>query len=136
MRSSTVSGTSVRNCGVSVRRTSATGANAETISDTGDTTDLSPCSSRQVVRIDKESLPTGIAMPKAGQSCMPTACTAAYSAASSPGSPQAAIQLADSRISLKRAMSAASTLVMASATAMRAEQAASSKAKGVRSPMA
>ncbi len=41
-------------------------------------------------------------MPSAGHSSMPTACTASYSAASSPGSPQAAIQLADSRMSRSR----------------------------------
>ena len=49
-------------------------------------------------------------------------------------SPQAAIQLADS-LTRGRSMGAASRLVMASATAMRPEAAASSEAKGVRSPM-
>ena len=47
-------------CGVSVRRTSATGANAETISETGATTRRSSPPSRHTVRIDIESLPTGI----------------------------------------------------------------------------
>ena len=39
------------------------------------------------VCIDSESLPTGIEMPSAGQSSMPTARTASYSAASSPRMP-------------------------------------------------
>ena len=55
-----VSPASSRSCGVSVRRASRTGANAETISDTGAVTALSTPSSRHVVRIDIESLPTGI----------------------------------------------------------------------------
>ena len=38
----------------------------------------------------------GCEMPSAGHSSRPTALTVSYSAASSPGSPQAAIQLADS----------------------------------------
>ena len=41
--------------------------------------------------MDMESLPTGMLMPSAGHSSMPTALTVSYSAASSPGSPQAAI---------------------------------------------
>jgi hypothetical protein len=58
-----------------------------------------------------------------------------YSAASSPGSPQAAIQLA---LSLMRGSSigAASRLVIASPTAIRPEAGASSAASGVRSPIA
>src|SRR6202042_2284546 len=102
------------------------GANAETISDIGATTDRNSAPSCQAVFIDSESLPTGMAMPSAGQSSSPTARTAAYSAASSPGSPQAAIQLADSRTSASAPMSAARILVIASVTASRAEAAASS----------
>ncbi len=85
------------NAGVKVRRTSATGAKAETMSETGATTLRGPLASRQSVLMDSESLPTGIAIPSAGHSSLPTAWTVSYIAASSPGSPQAAIQLADSR---------------------------------------
>jgi hypothetical protein len=84
--------------------------------------------------MDRLSLPTGMEMPSAGQSSRPTALTVSYSAASSPGSPQAAIQLAES-FTRGSSMGAASRLVMASATAMRPEAAASSAASGVRSPM-
>ena len=126
----------MRSCGVQVLRTSPTGANAETISDTGATTDLRVAPSLHTVFIDSESLPTGMAMPSAGHSSSPTACTVAYSAASSPGSPQAAIQLADSLTFDSEPMSAARMLVSASATASRPEAGASSTATGVRSPMA
>ena len=85
--------------------------------------------------MDRLSLPTGIEMPRAGHSSMPTAFTVSYSAASSPASPQAAIQLADI-FTLDSSMGAASILVMASATAMRPEAGASMAASGVRSPMA
>jgi hypothetical protein len=120
-----------------VRSTRPTGANAVTTSDTGDTTALSvPSASRQVVFMDSESLPTGMAMRSAGHSSMPTARTAAYSAASSPGSPAAAIQLADSLMAGRSATSAAAMLVIASATARRAAAAASSRATGGRSPIA
>ena len=63
--------------GVSVRRTSPTGANAETISDTGDHTAFSVAapSSVQRVRMDSESLPTGMAISSAGHNSMPTART-------------------------------------------------------------
>ncbi len=54
-------------------------------------------------------------MPSAGQNSSPTVRTVSYRSASSPGSPQAAIQLADSRMSSMRAMSAAAMLVTASA---------------------
>ena len=66
---------------------------------------------------------------------MATALTVSYSAASSPGSPQAAIQL---QLSLMRLSSigAASRLVIASPTAMRPEAGASRLASGVRSPIA
>jgi hypothetical protein len=64
------------NSGVKVPRTSASVANAVTISETGDTTCLvSPSLSFQRVRIDKESLPTGTEMPSAGHSSSPTART-------------------------------------------------------------
>jgi hypothetical protein len=89
-----------------------------------------------VVRIDSESLPTGIEMPSAGHSSMPTAFTVSNSAASWPGWPQAAIQLADSLMSSMLAMGAAAMLVIASPTAMRPEAAASITATGVRSPIA
>ncbi len=59
-------------------------------------------------------------MPRAGHSSRPTAFTVSYSAASSPGSPQAAIQLAES-LTRGSSIGAASRLVMASATAMRPE---------------
>ena len=119
-----------------MRRTSATGAKAETISDSGATTSWVEFRSCHTVFMESESLPTGMAMPSAGQNSSPTARTAAYSAASSPGSPQAAIQLADRRMSPRLATSALSRLVTASATARRAEAGASSSATGVRSPMA
>ena len=93
-----------------------------------------PLGAVHCVRMDKLSLPTGIEMPRAGHSSMPTAFTVSYSAASSPGSPQAAIQLADS-LTRGSSMGAASKLVMASATAMRPEAAAFNEANGVRSPM-
>ncbi len=120
-------------CGVSVARTSASVANAVTIRLTGAVTCFASPPSRQRVRIDRLSFPTGTPMPSAGHSSMPTARTVSYSAASSPGSPQAAIQL---QLSLTRASSsgAASRLVIASPTAMRPEAGASSTASGVRSP--
>jgi len=68
----------VTSCGFSTRRASATGANAETISDSGAITacsPLSPCASRHVVRIDIESLPTGMLTPSAGHSSIATART-------------------------------------------------------------
>ena len=116
-------------------RTSATLAKALTIRLTGETTlCAAPASSVHCVRMDRLSLPTGMLTPSAGHSSRPTARAVAYKSASSPGSPQAAIQLADS---LTRASSigAASRLVMASATAMRPDAGASSAASGVRSPM-
>ena len=126
----------MRSCGVSVRRTSRTGANAETISDSGATIFRVRPSCCQLVFIDSESLPTGIVMPSAGQNSSPTAFTVAYRSASSPGSPHAAIQFADNRTSEIAAMSAAAMLVIASATAMRPDAGASSSASGVRSPIA
>ncbi len=104
-----------------------------TISDTGAVTCLPSAPSLQRVRIDRLSLPTGTLMPSAGHSSIPTARTVSYSAASSPGSPQAAIQL---QLSLTRSSvtGAASRFVSASATAMRPDAGASSDASGVRSP--
>ena len=73
--SSSVSLAVARSCGVSTRRASRTGAKAETISDSGAVTACSSPSSRHVVRIDIESLPTGMLMPSAGQSSIATART-------------------------------------------------------------
>ena len=57
--------------------------------------------SLQAVLMDKESLPTGMVIPSAAQSSTPTARTVAYKSASSPGWPQAAIQFADKRMSVR-----------------------------------
>ncbi len=92
--------------------------------------------SRHVVRIDIESLPTGIAIPSAGQNSIATASTVSKSAASSPGCPAAHIQLAESFTSPRCAIAAAAMLVIASPTAMRPEAGASMRASGVRSPIA
>ena len=130
-----VSASSRLSCGVRVPRTSSTVAKALTIRLTGEVTFWAlPEASCHCVRIDSESLPTGMEIPSCGHSSMPTACTVRYSAASSPGSPQAAIQLAES-LTRESSMGAASRLVMASATAMRPDAGASSTASGVRSPM-
>ena len=67
---------------------------------------------------------------------MPTALTVSYSFASSPATPQAAIQLAESLIWLIFSIGAAAILVIASAIAMRPDAGASSTASGVRSPIA
>ena len=125
-----------RNSGVSVLRASATGANAETISEIGAVTALSTPLSFHVVRIDIESLPTGIDRPIATQVSIATARTVSYSAASSPGCPAGAIQFAESFTSPRARMPAAARLVIASPTAMRPEAGASISASGVRSPMA
>ena len=113
-----------------------TGAKALTMSDNGAVTRFSWPSSCHKVLIDIESLPTGMAMPRAGANSHPTARTASKRRASSPGCPAAAIQLADSLTSPIFAMGALAMLVSASPTAMRAEAAAFSSASGVRSPMA
>ena len=84
-------------------RASSIGANADTMSDTGAVTALSTSPSRHVVRIDSESLPTGIDTPSGMQNSSATARTVSYSAASSPGSPAAAIQFADSLTSARAA---------------------------------
>ena len=75
---------SVRSCGVIVLRTSSTRANAEITNESGAVTAFCSPLSIQVVRIDMESLPTGIVKPNAGQSSSPTAFTASYKPASSP----------------------------------------------------
>jgi len=133
-----VSPASMRNCGVIVRRTSVTRANAETTSETGAVTALSSpdLGSRHVVRIDIESLPTGIETPSAGQSSMPTAFTVSKRVASSPGCPAAHIQFAESFTSPSSAIAAAAMLVIASPTAMRPEAGPSIRASGARSPIA
>ena len=131
---SVVSASVALSWGVSVPRTSDNEANALTIRLTGDVTFFLSEPSLHWVRIDKLSLPTGMETPSAGHSSMPTAFTVSYSAASSPGSPQAAIQLADS-FTRGNSMGAASKLVMASATAMRPDAGALMAASGVRSPM-
>ncbi|MNF65993.1 hypothetical protein D3C84_477760 [compost metagenome] len=115
---------------------SLTRAKPEMISDSGEVTLLSSPLSCQRVFMDIESLPTGMVMPSAGHSSMPTALTVSYRRASSPGWPAAAIQLADSLISEIFSMLAAARLVMVSPIAMRPDAGASSRASGVRSPTA
>ena len=56
---------------------SATDAKAETMSETGAVMRFFTGPSCQVVDMLIESLPTGMVMPRAGQSSRPTACTAA-----------------------------------------------------------
>ena len=90
--------------------------------------------SSQAVRIEQESLPTGIETLSAWQYSL-AAFTAAKSLASSPSAPQAAIQFADN-FTRAGSMSAAVMLVIASATAMRLAAAESRTATGVRSPTA
>lgn len=70
-----VSPASVRSCGVSVLRASSTGANAETMSESGAVTSRRSPASCHTVFIDIESLPTGIEIPSAGQSSSATART-------------------------------------------------------------
>ena len=132
---SVVSSSVASSCGVSVPRTSASVAKAVITKLTGETTFLASPLCCHWVRIDSESLPTGIDTFSAGHSSKPTALTVAYSAASSPGSPHAAIQLADS-LTRGSSIGAASRLVIASATAMRPEAGALMAASGVRSPIA
>ena len=135
-KSTTVSSGNGRSSGVRVTRISETGAKAETISDTGEVTAFESPPSCQRVCIDKESLPTGIVIPSAGHSSMPTASTASNNAASSPEAPIAAIQFADKQISSIRSMLAAPILVIASPTAMRADAELDKIASGVLSPIA
>ena len=127
---------SAASCGVSERRTSATGANAEITSDSGEVCVRVSPSCCQTAFIDSESLPTGIAMPRLGHSSSPTAFTASNRRASSSPWPQAAIQFADRRMSDSLAMCAAARFVIASPTAMRALAAASTSAMTGRSPIA
>ena len=126
---------SVRNCGVTVLRTSSTRAKALMIKESGEVTLFCSPFSCQVVFMDMESLPTGMVKPNCGQSSSPTAFTAAYKPASSPLWPAADIQLADNLMRLMSPMFVAAMLVMDSATAKRADAAKSSNATGVRSPM-
>ncbi len=135
MSTSDVGPVSSRSCGVQVSRTSSHGANADTTSETGLTTARGTPSSLQVVRIDIESLPTGMLTPSAGHSSSATARTVSKSAASSPGAPAAAIQLADSLTRDSAVTGAAARFVRASATAIRPEAGASIDAIGVRSPI-
>ncbi len=92
-------------------------------------------SSSHVVRMDSESLPTGIAMRNSRQTAA-TALTVSNSAASSPSTPLAAIQLADSRTRSSDGTAAAAILVIASPSASRPAAAGSVTATGVRSPIA
>jgi hypothetical protein len=66
---------------------------------------------------------------------MPTALTVSYSRASSPFTPHAAIQLADSFSCVRESIGAAAMLVMDSPIAMRPEAGALMTASGVRSPI-
>ena len=86
--------------------------------------------------MDSESLPTGMVTPSDVHSSVPTARTVAYRSASSPGSPQAAIQFADNRISVSLRTSAAAIFVIASPTATRPDAGEFSTATGERTPMA
>ena len=76
---------SLRNSGVSVALASFTFAKAEMTRETGATTSFFSAPSFHTVFIDRESLPTGIEIPSAGQSSMPTASAVANNLASSPG---------------------------------------------------
>ena len=71
--SSTLSATFF-NSGVTVLRTSATGAKPVITSDSGEVTDFCSPFSCHTVFIDSESLPTGMLMPKSWQ-LADTACT-------------------------------------------------------------
>ncbi len=88
------------------------------------------------MRIDIESFPTGIVIPKAGHRSIPTASTVRYNFSSSPGDPAAHIQFADNLMSLICLILAAHILVIASPTAMRPDAGPLTRAKGVRSPIA
>ena len=105
------------------------------IKDRGEVTDLSWPSDCQAVRIDIESLPTGIVIPSFGQRSIPTASTVRYSFSSSPGDPAAHIQLADNLTSLILPIRAAEILVNASPIAMRPDAGPFTSANGVLSPM-
>ena len=77
-----------------------------------------------------------MAIPSSGHKSIPTVLTVSNSAPSWPGSPAAAIQLAESRIFEILSIAAAAILVTASAIAIRPEAGAFSTARGVRSPIA
>ncbi len=106
------------------------------MSDKGLTTVCGLPPSTHAVRIDIESLPTGMLIPSWGHRSSATARTVSKRAASSPGAPAAAIQFADNFTRVKPVTGAAATLVSASATAMRPEAGASITASGDRSPIA
>ena len=124
---------SVRSCGVKLKRTSRTGAAAETIKETGEVTVFFSPSSSHVVFMERLSLPTGIANPISWQTTL-AARTASKSLASSPFVPQAAIQLAES-FTNPNSISALAMLVTASPIAIRLAAAASAMANGVLSPI-
>ena len=84
----------------------------------------------------RESLPTGMDRPRAGQASMASASTARYSAASWPSSPAAAIQLAQSLMLAKSPTGAAQRLVSTSPKAIRTEAAGLTTAMGERSATA
>ena len=73
MSSSSVGPASGGISGVSTRRASVTGAKAVTMSDSGAVTLWALPFASQPVRMESESLPTGMAIPSAGQSSTPTA---------------------------------------------------------------
>ena len=75
-------------------------------------------------------------IPSAGHRSRPTARTVSNNAASSPGWPAAAIQLADSFTRAMAPMRAAARFVSASPTAIRPDAGASMTASGARSPIA
>ena len=131
-----VSPRSVLNCGVSVLRASSVAAKAVTTNEIGDVTAFFSPASSHTVFIDIESLPTGILIPSAGQSSMPTALTVSNNAASSPGCPADAIQLAESFKSLMSLIKLAAILVMDSPMAIRPDAGPSIKASGAFSPIA
>ena len=106
------------------------------MSERGPTTSWGRPRFSQVVRIDIESLPTGMPTPSRGHRSRATAFTVSKSAASSPGEPAAAIQFAESFTCESDATGAAARLVRASPTAIRPEAGPSITAIGVRSPMA
>jgi len=89
----------------------------------------------QTVRIDSESLPTGIDSPSSRHSAA-QASTASNRSASSAGSPLAAIQLADSLILSIDSIGAPARLVTVSTIAIREAARGSITASGVRSPIA
>ena len=79
---------------MSDRRTSSTGANAVTISESGAVTHWRLPSCSHVVRMLSESLPTGIAMPSAGHSSIADGADGVVEARVFAGVAAAAIQLA------------------------------------------